>query len=160
MWFHLDSFNYNYRHVGIAQSDSPTGPFEYVHGIQPDGIPSLDMSLFLDPLDGTGYFIRSCNNLYAGISRLTSDFLNTTGLISKSTLLEGMALFRHPNGTFYMMTSHLTYWDPNPLMLFRAQGSTLDDPQWINMGNPTGMATSWNSQPAYVLQYTPNKGMP
>jgi hypothetical protein len=29
-------------------------------------------------------------------------------------------------------------WDPNPLMLFRAAGTTLDDPQWVDMGNPTG----------------------
>merc|ERR1719507_2715575 len=71
-----------------------------------------------------------------------------------------MALFRHPNGTYYMMTSHLTQWYPNPLMLFRAQGKTLDDPQWVNMGNPTGDNRSFNSQPTYVVQYTPKNGDP
>eukprot|EP00912_Choanoflagellata_sp_UC4_P000009 UC4_evm3s7 len=87
-----------YRHSAVFQSDSPTGPFEFVHALQPDGIPSLDMSLFQDPIDGQAYLIRSCNNEYAGISRLSADYLNTTGLISSHSKFEGMALFRHPNG--------------------------------------------------------------
>jgi len=160
MWFHLDDYNYKYRHAGVAQSDSPTGPFEYVHALQPDGVPSLDMSLFQDPVDQQAYFVRSCDNRYVGISRLTEDYLNSTGMISKQELCEGMALFRHPNGTYYMITSHLTGWSPNPLMLFRAEGATLDDPQWVNMGNPTGDKTSFNSQPTYVVQYTPAVGEP
>jgi len=160
MWFHLDSDDYSYRHVGVAQADHPAGPFTYVHGIQPDGIPSLDMSLFRDPVDGQAYFIRSCDNKYTGISRLTPDYLASAGLISNHSVFEGMAMFRHPNGTYYMITSHLTGWNPNPLMLFRAAGATLDDPQWVNMGNPTGSDTSFNSQPTYVVEYTPAKGNP
>merc|ERR1712167_202017 len=58
------------------------------------------------------------------------------------------------------MGSHLTGWGPNPLMLFRAAGETLDDPQWVDMGNPTQDETSFNSQPTYVVQYTPQKGDP
>lgn len=160
MWFHLDTADYKYRHAGVAQSSSPTGPFQYVHGMKPDGINSLDMSLFRDPVDGQAYFVRSCDNSYVGISRLTKDYLNSTGVISTHPKFEGMALFRHPNGTYYMMTSHLTGWKPNPLMLFRAQGKTLDDPQWVDMGNPTGDSTSFNSQPTYVVQYTPASGNP
>lgn len=162
MWFHLDGAtdgkSYGYRHVGIAQADNPAGPFEYVHGMKPDGINSLDMSLFRDPVDGQAYFIRSCDNKYVGISRLTDDYLNSTGIISQHDVFEGMAIFRHANGTYYMMTSHLTGWNPNPLMLFRAEGKTLDDPQWVNMGNPTGSSTSFNSQPTYVVEYTPANG--
>jgi hypothetical protein len=52
-WFHLDTAGYKFRHVGIFESDKPTGPFEFVHALQPDGIPSLDMSLFEDPVDHT-----------------------------------------------------------------------------------------------------------
>jgi hypothetical protein len=48
-----------------------------------------------------------------------------------------MAIFRLHNGTYYIISSHLTGWNPNPLMLFRAQGSSLADPQWVDMGNPT-----------------------
>ena len=68
------------------------------------------MSLFQDPQDGQAYHIRSCDNTYVGISRLTPDYLNTTGIISNHFVFEGMALFRHPNGTYYIITSHLTGW--------------------------------------------------
>mmetsp|Transcript_6711 Transcript_6711/g.20136 ORF Transcript_6711/g.20136 Transcript_6711/m.20136 type:complete len:239 (-) Transcript_6711:385-1101(-) len=116
------------------------------------------MSLWRDPFDSTAYFIRSCDNSYTGISRLTKDYLNSTGLISRHPVFEGMALFRHPNGTYYCIGSHLTGWNPNPLMLFRAAGATLDDPQWVNMGNPTRDATSFNSQPTYVVSFMPASG--
>ena len=99
-------------------------------------------------------------NQFAAISRLTPDYLASTGIISNHTRFEGMALFRHPNGTYYIVTSHLTGWGPNPLMLFRAAGKTLDDPQWVDMGNPTGDEVSFNSQPTYVVQYTPQAGDP
>merc|ERR1711879_4307 len=95
-----------------------------------------------------------------GISRLSADYLNSTGLISKYKVVEGMALFRHPNGTFYMITSHLSGWVPNPLTLYRAEGGTLDDPQWVSMGNPTNHSQSFNSQPSFVLKYAPAVGEP
>ena len=44
----------------------------------------------------------SCLDRYAGISRLSKDYLNTTGIINKMPRLEGMAMFRLPNGTYYM----------------------------------------------------------
>jgi hypothetical protein len=43
-------------------------------------------------------------------------------------------------------------------MLYRAAGKTLDDPQWVDMGNPTGSSTSFNTQPTYVVPYTPANG--
>ena len=88
-WFHLDTSGYKFRHVGIFESSGPAGPFIFVHALQPDGIPSLDMSLFEDPVDHTAYFVRSCDNAYAGISRLTDDYHNTTGLISNHSVFEG-----------------------------------------------------------------------
>jgi hypothetical protein len=159
MWFHLDTGGYHYRHVGVATSDSPGKPFTYQAGFRPDGVNSLDMSLFKDPVDGQAYHIRSCDNRYVGISRLTPDYLNTTGIISNHSVFEGMALFRHPNGTYYIITSHLTGWAPNPLMMYRAQGKTLDDPQWVPAtgcgSNPTCDRTSYNTQPTYVVTVQP-----
>merc|ERR1711957_994278 len=104
--------------------------------------------------------VRSVNNKYIGISRLSDDYLTSTGLISNHTIMEGMAIFRHGNGTYYMVPSHLTGWNPNPLELYRADGETLDDPRWVKMGNPTGSKTSSNSQPTYVVEYTPKNGNP
>ena len=80
MWFHLDTAGYGFRHAGVATSPNATGPFRFVHGIQPDGFGSLDMSLFRDPLDQQAYFVRSCDNAFVGISRLTDDYLNSKGM--------------------------------------------------------------------------------
>jgi len=157
MWFHLDDSRYKFRHAGVAVSSSPTGPFKFMHALQPDGIPSLDMSLFQD-VDEHVYFIRSCDNSYTGISRLSDDYLNTTGLLSKGDRFEGMAMFRHTNGTLYMMTSHLTGWNPNPLMLFRSDGPDLANPKWVNLGNPTNDSHSFNTQPTYVVPFTTKQG--
>merc|ERR1719235_1900607 len=157
MWFHLDNANYSFRHAGIAESSNAAGPFTFLYALQPDGIPSLDMSVFQDT-DGSAYFIRSCDNAYTGISKLSDDYLNTTGLLSKGDRFEGMAMFRHTNGTLYMLTSHLTGWRPNPLMLFRSDGPDLSNPKWINLGNPTGSPTSFNTQPTYVVPFTTEKG--
>jgi len=107
-------------------ADSPVGPFRFVHALQPDGLASLDLQLFQDD-DGSGgsaaYLIRSVNNEYVGMSRLSDDYLTTTGKILSTIrpALEGMAVFRHPaDHTLYALMSHLTGWEPNPLVLLRA----------------------------------------
>jgi len=46
MWFHLDSAQYKYRHVGIATFPIANGTFTFVGAFQPDGIPSLNMNLY------------------------------------------------------------------------------------------------------------------
>ena len=111
MWFHLDSYNYGYRYVGVATSATPGAIFTFMKAFQPDNIPSLNMNLYEDKRDGSvngAYLIRSCNNQYVGISRLTDDYLNTTGLVSTiGEPTEGHAVF-HRNNNYYMMTSHLT----------------------------------------------------
>lgn len=165
LWFHLDqpkrSGKYKFRRVGTATAKLPAGPFTFVAGFRPDGIPSLDMNLFLDPLDGQAYLIRDCAHDYVGISRLSADYLNTTeaGVIAKLHTCEGMAMFRLANGTYYLITSHLTGWNPNPLIAWRSTGTVLDrSTRWINLGNPTQDATSFNTQPTYVVRYSPARG--
>ena len=159
MWFHLETEGYLYRHAGVATSQAANGPFRFVHAMQPDGLPSLDMSLFRDPLDDQAYFIRSVDNEYNAISRLTADYLESAGVISTHRpVFEGMAIFRHTNGTLYCIASHLSGWNPNPLMAFRAAGTSLDDPQWVDMGNPTGHPTSFNTQPTFVVSATSKAG--
>ena len=44
-------------------------------------------------------------------------------------------------GTYYIITSHLTGWSPNPLMLYRAAGKTLDDPQASGRNKQPPLAT-------------------
>lgn len=169
LYFHLDQpkhrdglqlGGYQFRHVGTATADHAAGPYTWIRGYQPDGIPSLDMNLFMDPLDGQAYLIRDCEHKFVGISRLTSDYLNTTGIISKVEKSEGMAMFRLKNGTYYLISSHLTGWTPNPLIVWRSTKTKLDGTKWTNLGNPTNNSTSFNTQPTYVIQYTPTQGKP
>ena len=152
---------YQLHRVGVATAAAAAGPFTWSHSFQPDGLPSMDMSLFRDPLDGQAYFIRSVANRYNAISRLTADFLGSQGVISTHRpVFEGMALFRLANGTYYCIASHLTGFRPNALMLLRAEGTSLDDPKWTNLGNPTGDPTSFNSQPAFVVSVARAGGDP
>lgn len=56
-------FRYFFRRAGVAMSDSPIGPFRFVHALQPDGLPSLDLQLFQEPDQARGAFlIRSVDN--------------------------------------------------------------------------------------------------
>lgn len=158
--FALGLGGYQFKRAGTATADHPAGPFTFVRAYRPDGLGSLDMNLFKDPLDGQAYLIRDCEHKYVGISRLSEDYLNSTGIIAKVDKCEGMAMFRLQNGSYYMITSHLTGWNPNPLIAWRSKGTALDDAEWINLGNPTQEKTSFNSQPTYVVQYTPEKGDP
>mmetsp|Transcript_20824 Transcript_20824/g.37959 ORF Transcript_20824/g.37959 Transcript_20824/m.37959 type:complete len:393 (-) Transcript_20824:20-1198(-) len=157
MWFHLDIGGYKLRQTGVATSANASGPFQFVHSMQPDGVPSLDMSLWRD-WDETAYLVRSCDNRYVGVSKLSPDYLTTTGMLSTAPLSEGMAMFRHPNGTLYMISSHLTGWDPNPLILFRSDGPSLEQPDWVNLGNPTNDPHSFNTQPTAVVPFTTATG--
>lgn len=112
----LGSFHQKYwlRRAAVAEADRPEGPFVFKHILRPDGLPSLDLQLFQEsspsllhwnktdknaPLDA--YLIRSADNQFVGISRLTEDYLNTSGIVSTyRPALEGMAVFRIPNGSF------------------------------------------------------------
>jgi len=157
MWFHVDDGGYTIRRVGIAVSPTPAGPFKFVTTFQPDGLPSLDMSVYEDKINGVvqgAYFVRSVNNQYVGISQLTADYLNCTGIISTiGEPREGHAIFYHEN-RYYMLTSHLTGWAPNAMEAFITDRDGLKGAVWISLGNPTGSSNSFNSQPALVLSYT------
>lgn len=152
LWFHLDTNGFDLQMVGVAQSDHITGPYQWIHGFQPDGIKSYDMTLFQD-WDGSGYLIRSASNQYAGISKLSDDFLNTTGIISKGPKMEGNTMWRTQDGTYWMLGSHLTGWSPNAAILVHTTSHTLNGATWTNLGNPSGSSTTYDSQSTFVLPY-------
>ena len=60
MWFHLELKGKGYKaaRVGVAVSDSPTGPFRYLGSMRPNGNMSRDMTLFKDD-NGDAYLISS-----------------------------------------------------------------------------------------------------
>src|SRR5215217_835712 len=46
MWMHLDKEDYSYAHAGVAVSDRPEGPYQFIESVQPNGNMSRDMTLF------------------------------------------------------------------------------------------------------------------
>ena len=115
MWIHADSPDYVYGGIGVAVSDSPTGPFKFLYSTQPNKQDSRDMTIFVDQ-DETAYLVHSSNwNKTLNISRLTDDYLKTDGFYT-SVLIdqerEAAALF-YKDGMYYMITSGCTGWAYN-----------------------------------------------
>jgi len=101
MWMHVEgstnpdgTLNQSYAkaQAGVAVSDSPTGPFEYLHSFRMDQCPpdqtdyhpeskgyARDLTLFKDD-DGSAYLIYSSEENYTlYISKLTPDYTDITG---------------------------------------------------------------------------------
>ena len=115
LWFHADSPDYSYAGVGVAVSDSPTGPFCMVKVMQPNRQDSRDMTVFRD-VDGRAYLFHSSNfNKTMYISALDEDYTDVTGVYSPvmaDQTREAPAPFCR-DGVYYMITSGCTGWSPN-----------------------------------------------
>lgn len=115
MWMHLDTADYVWAGVGIAVSNSPTGPFTLIRNKQPNIQDSRDMTIFQDS-DGKAYIIHSTNwNQTLDIARLNEDYTDVDGYYI-STLIdqnrEAPAVW-HEKNLYYMVTSGCTGWDAN-----------------------------------------------
>ena len=188
MWVHADGpsetsdAQYAKANAGVAVSDSPTGPFRWIDSYRlhhaPEGEPNWqpddpgmarDMNVFLDD-DGTAYIIYSSEENYSlFISRLDEDF---TALATPAESAvpgvdfvrpyigahrEAPALFKR-EGTYYLLTSGATGWDPNP-----AQYATATEilGEWTDRGDPIsgeGSADTFRSQPTNVIPVDPENG--
>lgn len=153
MWLHIDSADYQYARAGVAISDHPTGPYEYLGSLRPNGAMSRDMTLFQDE-DGRAYhFFSSENNATMHVSLLTSDYLEPSGKVAR--IFEGLsreapAVFKH-QGKYYLISSGCTGWDPNQAEIARA-----DSPfgPWEILGNPCqgeGAEITFSAQSTFVL---------
>ncbi|MBO1330775.1 glycoside hydrolase family 43 protein [Streptomyces sp. VRA16 Mangrove soil] len=188
MWIHADgpsaSSNAQYAkaRAGVAVADSPTGPFRYIDSyrlhVAPEGednyYPSSpgmarDMNLFVDD-DGTAYIIYSSEENYSlFVSRLDADYTYLATAPEQAVKgvdftrpyigahREAPALFKF-DGTYYLITSGATGWDPNP-----ASYATATDilGEWTDHGNPatdTGASTTYTSQSTSVIPVDPKAG--
>ena len=83
---------------------------------------SRDMTLFVDD-DGKAYHIFSSeDNLTLHIAELTGDYLHHTGRyvrLAPAGHNEAPAIFKH-DGTYWMITSGCTGWEPNEARMFSA----------------------------------------
>jgi len=156
MWSHLEEKGKGYlsAQVAVAIADKPIGPFRFVDSFRPDGEMSRDMTLFLDD-DGKAYQLRASeDNATLHISRLTRDFLQTTGEFSRhfeNTYLEAPAVIKH-EGIYHLLGSYCTGWAPNALR--HAVAERIEGP-WKELKNPclgSGNGTSFDSQPTFLLR--------
>ncbi|XP_044500488.1 uncharacterized protein LOC123221642 [Mangifera indica] len=162
MWMHIDDSNYTKAAVGVAVSDSPTGPFDYLYSKRPHGFDSRDMTIFKDD-DGVAYLIYSTDyNTNLRIGPLTADYLNVTNVVRRILVgerREAPALFKF-EGIYYMITSACTGWAPNEANVHIAE--SIMGP-WEIMGNPCIAGnrilrlTTFFSQSAHVI---PAPGLP
>lgn len=164
MWMHIDSMDYQNARIGVAMSDSPTGPFSYQGSMRPDNSDSRDMTVFQDN-DGKAYLIYSSAwNSELHISLLTDDYLKPAGYYTKAFVTEvknqgpeSPVIFKYQN-RYYMIMSHCTGWDPNPAEYAVAESIM---GHWKSMGNPCvgpGANTTFNSQGTYVFQLVDQPG--
>jgi hypothetical protein len=119
----------------------------------PGGQMARDMNVFVDD-DGKAYHVFSSEeNRTLDIAELNSDYTGHTGKFVRvyaNHSTEAPAIFKH-NGTYYMIGSGTTGWDPNPARWFSAK--SIWGP-WTYHGNPCvgpGAQITFGGQSTYVL---------
>lgn len=113
-----------------------------------------DMQLFVDE-DGKAYHIYSSeDNLTLQIAELSDDYLTHTGKYVRMAPAghnEAPAIFKKNDGTYWMITSGCTGWDPNEARMFSAP--SIWGP-WTQHPNPCRGKKSeitFGGQSTYVL---------
>jgi len=158
MWLHLEQTGYALSRAGIATSDTPAGPFQFLKAIRPvantnaftakDGADQQlyggtfrDMNVFVDD-DGRAYvFYSSEGNWTMYVVRLDADFTgpelpqveneNWSRVLVRQ-MREGPAPFKFA-GKYYLITSACTGWKPNAADV--AVAETVLGP-YVQKGNP------------------------
>ncbi|WP_207531746.1 glycoside hydrolase family 43 protein [Desertivirga arenae] len=114
---------------------------------------SRDMTLFVDD-DNKAYHIYSSeDNLTLQIAELTDDYLNYTGRyvrVAPGGHNEAPSVFKK-EGTYFMITSGCTGWDPNAARLFTSDSIFGPWKQHSNPCNGDGADLTFNSQSTYIL---------
>lgn len=113
-----------------------------------------DMQLFVDE-DGKAYHIYSSeDNLTLQIAELSDDYLTHTGKYVRMAPAghnEAPAIFKKNDGTYWMITSGCTGWDPNEARMFSAP--SIWGP-WTQHPNPcrgVKAEITFGGQSTYVL---------
>lgn len=161
MYMHIDGTlqgttkGYNYAKVGVAVSDSPTGPFSFVRLFRPLGKESRDIGQFIDE-DGSAYLIFECRpdkGFY--IAKLSDDFMDVEKEVAFiQSRLEGGAIV-HYQGLYYAIGSGLTAWRPNPNKV--ATASSLSGPWSEFVDIAPAEANTYSSQSTLLLKVVGNK---
>jgi len=114
VWCHWESRDYSASEAGVFYCDSINGPYKFHWGGRPLGVKSRDCNVFVDD-DGTAYFISTIEeNQHIGLFRLSDDYLSAVECteLFKGLSREAPAVVK-VDGTYYMLSSACTGWDPN-----------------------------------------------
>jgi beta-xylosidase len=156
MWMHIDKNDYNYSRGGVAISDNPVGPYQYLGSIKPNYQMLRDMTLYKDE-DGKAYLIYSSeDNNTMHVCLLSDDYLKPTATyvrIFENKRRESPAIFKN-NGKYYLITSGCSGWSPNAASY--AVADHVMGP-WKEQGNPCkgpNADVTFFSQGAFVLPVT------
>lgn len=160
MWMHVANHDYTYSQAGVAVSDNPAGPYQYLGSKKPDGQDSGDLTLFKDD-DENGYLIYTSEiNKALNINRLSNDYLTVTN--QSVGVYEGQGrsapvMFRLGK-RYYLLTSIGKGRNPNATS-YAISDSPLGD--WKPMGNPCigpFSETTFSSRGNFVLPIDAKKG--
>jgi hypothetical protein len=151
MWAHWDNTAYTDSNAGIFKSPTIDGNYTYVSHIKPGGHDTRDCTLFKED-DGTAYFIAvGNNNSDLWVYPLSDDYLSvksgSNGTdIFPSQWREAPAIVKI-NGTYYLITSWSSGWNPNQGAYSTATSIT---GPWAALKN-IGDDTTYQSQSTYII---------
>ena len=154
LYAHLDDAHYSFARVMVAVSDHIQGPYRYVKSYRPLGEESRDIGQFIDE-DGSAYLIfesRPTHGFF--IARLTEDFMNVEKTCFIPAPLEGGAMVR-VRGTYYVVGSHMTGWEPNPNVYATAPALTGPWTEFHNLA--PAAARNYGSQSTMLLKVVGTK---
>jgi len=154
MWFHYDGNGYSIAELGVAVSESPTGPFIVKDHFRPNGNESRDIGMYFDPDTKKAYigYAAGHTNLTIRMVELSADYLSlTTNDVDIKAHCEGPGIMKK-GGFFYLLTSGCSGWTPNPATYYIAPN--IMGPYTIQGHVFKGDAgnNSFNSQPCYIFK--------
>lgn len=154
MWFHYDGNGYAIAEVGVAVSNSPTGPFVLKDHYRPNNHESRDIGMYLDPETKKAYigYAADHTNRTIRMVELSADYLSlTTNDVDIDAHCEGPGILKK-RGVYYLLTSQCSGWTPNPGTYYTS--SNIMGP-YTNQGSPfIGDVgdNSFNSQPCFIFK--------
>jgi len=159
LWWHHDLKGIGHlgARAGLALSDSPTGPFEFVTTLRPweeiaGSMMFRDCTLFKDD-DETAYLIFATDdNANLAICQLNESYTEIQGpcvRVFEGRYMEAPCIFKR-KGYYYLIASDCTGWLPNEAR--SAVAKNIFGP-WRELGNPClgeGAELTFGAQSTYV----------
>jgi hypothetical protein len=151
MYAHLDDAHYKVARVMVAVSNRIDGTYTYMKNFRPLDEESRDIGQFVDD-DGSAYLIfesRPTKGFF--LAKLTGDFMILEKTCFIPAPLEGGALVHYDN-LYYVVSSHMTGWRPNPNVYATAPALTGPWTEFRNLAQPE--ANNYDSQSTMLLKVT------